>query len=1121
MSSMASIEGSRRPSILNPNTILGGMSVSRSASVSSEVSGTGSNASAASMLTSSFTRTINVQEYLKSLGQTTRRDMMLQRLDEQDIAATEAMQLKPQFDLDSYLDGEQDDVDTMDDDHILALADDQTGDFSSITFAYVNDYVYIPLVAFLSSPFNFAQRKFNEVKRHILTSERLARVKLFYNRWSNVLSGRPTDITSANIFEYGAQRGLWRVNLKLRAKALSVKFLEKKILDELRRARELFVLDDQLTIAAFDCTVNSAGLFLLVCQYDWNKMKWSLAIWVEMTLCVIIATLLRYYEVWQVRSMVLCSITGFFGVLTILVRPYTEDLDFWLDMFGRSLVIFCTLSTIFVFDRVPDSNFGPISNPIRDLNSEFSSLRHPASGASNSNSTSSGDIFLYFLLDVCMSLFFYAYLVYMLNVLGVYTVIRNALTDFQYRLYDHTLNFLIEKSHEQTLGFEDVFTGLKLIQQWDDVIVSQRRYLFLSYPDIRPASILPWYSKLVEVQLAAMCNLTISRLSSSLGLTLLHASMCSGNTEVSKWLMHAYPALLSLEDSQRDTPLMIALKECAYYLILYGQQNNGLMDDGTSYGDAAFDSYYPEIENYRKQTSISGEFVVELAESYDLTSFDLNHLASHGFLPLVTFPRENDRNISHSSNNDRIKSNTGEIAMKAINSFESPFNSRPASRVQSEIDSATNMIMSKSKAHASLLVRRRLAQEKHMKYLQEKNSLLSKRFDEDDVVDDYESGQMTSWKTVLGFPVPETNLYLDGNLLELQRRELEQHRQMQQIIRYHDDAMDLDPLLLQDMNYEDSGSEFGQDMNWMQSLTINDQDDSALTDNLDRPPLRNFPLAGPNALTAQYSRQQLIQMASNAHFKTPQSPIRKRYPLLTGVDSRGSTKSARMSSHSLKKRLAMSIDSAVTANAVDSDFPLDLEYSIYPANKPVLDIGAFAVPLDVMVTRKELQDWQYQVDDLIRMKRSYRRIVSTPLYGINNKLFFAGNSKSYDPNFEGQQLSHEEVENETEDSKLLRDHRSHNSHRKGSVVLQYEIIYQLSKFTEIFLSDELFRNSTKISWDVSTYKEMGSIASEQQARLAQHLAMVLQLNPPRGFALISEWMIGINARKNYSIYIFL
>jgi len=41
--------------------------------------------------------------------------------------------------------------------------------------------------------------------------------------------------------------------------------------------------------------------------------------------------------------------------------------------------------------------------------------------------------------------------------------------------------------------------------------------------------------------------------------------------------------------------------------------------------------------------------------------------------------------------------------------------------------------------------------------------IISCRFIEDDVVDDFEAGQMTCWR-ILGLQVPEVNLFLDHGL---------------------------------------------------------------------------------------------------------------------------------------------------------------------------------------------------------------------------------------------------------------------------------------------------------------------------------------------------------------------
>jgi hypothetical protein len=76
--------------------------------------------------------------------------------------------------------------------------------------------------------------------------------------------------------------------------------------------------------------------------------------------------------------------------------------------------------------------------------------------------------------------------------------------------------------------------------------------------------------------------------------------MFAANGEAAKWLLYSNPSLISVKDSQSDTPITIALKECAYFLLAYGQQNNGRLDDGTSYSDESYGTYYPEVEEIRE-----------------------------------------------------------------------------------------------------------------------------------------------------------------------------------------------------------------------------------------------------------------------------------------------------------------------------------------------------------------------------------------------------------------------------------------------------------------------------------------------------------------------------------------
>jgi hypothetical protein len=119
---------------------------------------------------------------------------------------------------------------------------------------------------------------------------------------------------------------------------------------------------------------------------------------------------------------------------------------------------------------------------------------------------------------------------------------------------------------------------------------------------------------------------------SSLGLTLMHTAMFSGDSESTRWMMLRNPELLIVEDFQNDTPITVALKECAYTLLVFGQMNNGKLEDGTSYADEAYADYYPEIDAYREEVFDNGEFMRDLAIETILTAQDLITLKTKGFL---------------------------------------------------------------------------------------------------------------------------------------------------------------------------------------------------------------------------------------------------------------------------------------------------------------------------------------------------------------------------------------------------------------------------------------------------------------------------------------------------------
>ena len=67
-----------------------------------------------------------------------------------------------------------------------------------------------------------------------------------------------------------------------------------------------------------------------------------------------------------------------------------------------------------------------------------------------------------------------------------------------------------------------------MLQQWDDVIEELRERSFLTWPSFYPPSLVSNRINIFEIKWAAFFNLNITNLRSSLGLSVLHATVYSG-----------------------------------------------------------------------------------------------------------------------------------------------------------------------------------------------------------------------------------------------------------------------------------------------------------------------------------------------------------------------------------------------------------------------------------------------------------------------------------------------------------------------------------------------------------------------------------------------------------------
>eukprot|EP01041_Mallomonas_annulata_P000898 gene898-1738_t len=509
--------------------------------------------------------------------------------------------------------------------------------------------------------------------------------------------------------------GLWRDDLTLISREREVQRHRKKLIQEYMIGKMEFVTDHTLAITVFDTVIDTAGTFAIVCQFRIEHFHWFLIILSEMTLYAITSSALNYYLLWQERAAFLMVLSITYGLVTYIKDPFTENADKWIDWLGRLLIVVIVLGQIICAAIAYDIEFFQEATPtITTLVSD--------------SAQSAGAMGLYVIIDIIMVLAVYVYVIGVVHYIGVFDTMQRMIRNIQYSMHDHVLDVLVDIARERVFGFENLNTGLSVIQQWDDIIRQQRRTALIAWPDVRPSNLMSVRHKLIEIKWASIFNLTIENLRSSLGLTLLHTMMCSASSEVVRWLVYTHPDMLFIEDAQRDTPVSIALKECAHFLLLFSKFNKGKLEDLTSYADDEFDAVYPEVASMRKAFLGKGEFVTECAEVHILNPKESNELKSTGKFKLFKkhpeFPLGKKKPI--------FSRNRFFLTKKE------PKN--PSAIVPSQQQTAN----SRSKGKSEL---KGVALEK-------------KRYPEDYYYEDFEGGQLSSWN-VLGITVPDNNIDLE------------------------------------------------------------------------------------------------------------------------------------------------------------------------------------------------------------------------------------------------------------------------------------------------------------------------------------------------------------------------
>ena len=363
-------------------------------------------------------------------------------------------------------------------------------------------------------------------------------------------------------------------------------------------------------ITVLDSILDSSGLLIISSSFRWRRSYYILIVLLEMAILSIISPLLSYFFDWNRKLDIILAIVSSFSMITYFSDPFVDMESRWFDHLGRTMVIFVITGLI-----ASSKHDGPGSSPI------YNTWSSNSFDITLQGSAGTGIVVV---VDITMTIYVYAFTMIALYSIGAFSILQRFVRGWRYSLHVSVLNFLVRKLTERVVGAENLSIGLTLARQWDDLLTHQRHRYLLSVPDVQPPYLLNLYEKLYYIQIAAFFNMRIPLLKSNLGLNLLHVSMNDGSGDVCRWLIYRYPDLNNEQNYERDTPVMIAIKEAAKHLFEYSLINNGVLDDGTSYDDDFFREIYPEYDDIREDYQLHGDFIVDKKNFHSVTAKELN-----------------------------------------------------------------------------------------------------------------------------------------------------------------------------------------------------------------------------------------------------------------------------------------------------------------------------------------------------------------------------------------------------------------------------------------------------------------------------------------------------------------
>ena len=354
-------------------------------------------------------------------------------------------------------------------------------------------------------------------------------LKQWVLRW---VADTPPNNALLEKMERAEQVGKWRINKSLAAKIEKAKVAFLNAKREYVITFEEFTRDHELVIEENDVVVDTSSLGYLIWPFKANASFWRVVLILEVFVFSTIGIWLRASRMPWVQCLGLAVTRSFFGFWTTLKRPYMYDHEKQLDESTRTTII-CLLFIGMIIDLLPTK-----------------SSRGTIRGA----------------FDFLLVVIILQSALRVLYFLRVHDAMKDCLSCVMRSLDASVLALISDSLDVKSYALENSNLGLLLIQQWDDLL--ERSIL---WPCPRPRNLLTFRQKLLHMRWARLRNMRVAEFRTPTGQCILHVAMLKGEPEAVKWILQHHPTLLDVADDQRDSPVILALKELAKTLLKHNE----------------------------------------------------------------------------------------------------------------------------------------------------------------------------------------------------------------------------------------------------------------------------------------------------------------------------------------------------------------------------------------------------------------------------------------------------------------------------------------------------------------------------------------------------------------------